>query len=742
MSREIRILHLADSHIGAQWPERPRSGAPRRGDDFIASYRRALRIAATQNVDLVIHAGDVFDRPRPGQGAIAAAGQPLLELAAGGIPVVVLPGNHERSAIPESIWFCHPNLHVVREPVTLTFRLRDTRVGVSAAPCVRRSSATLYPPAIEQTGWREAAADIRILALHQTLESATCGPGNFRFRSDENVVERGAIPAEFHYVAAGHVHRHQQLAHPAADGPPLVYCGSPDRISFAEKDEPKGAVLVTFDGGRARPEFVEHAVRPMVLLPIDVSGLDAAQVAERTFAAVAEAPISAVVQVRLTGTLARGVLEQVRFSAPLRALRPDLLVTVTTRTVERSAAAASGAPRGGRSVLAPEAHAYAEYSQSMPPPSESTLPEVLRCAVADVARVPTAPGVYALYNVDGGLLYIGKARNLRARVRTHVGGRADAQFFAGWTRQIAQIETRLTGGDIESLVLEADLIRRHRPPFNRQMRFWSRYSYLVAGDELGSLAVAPQPAGRMAFGPFGGRSACEQVADAVAAYFGTAQCPEPASAGAHLPGLREATRLCERYFDGRCCGPCARRVEPALYENRLRARDALLAGESDALLRVTEAWLADRDPDAEADPEIERLRAQAGVLRWAFDRAALLREACDILGGLLVLPGPAGGRSVIVPGPGGVQVLPLSAENGSAERILARRASPVRSGPGRPFRVPRQLVDVYITLARALRRGGEDLLLVRPAAAARLSAAELVALAFGPAPPARLQYPA
>ncbi len=259
MAGDFRILHLADSHIGADLPARPRSARHRRGDDIVASYRRVLALAEDVGVDLVIHAGDVFDLPRPNDAALAAAGEPLLRLAAAGIPVVIVPGNHERSILPGSLLFSHANLHVVRQPETLTFELRGTRVAIAAFPCVRRQSATRFGGLLEATGWEPAPADVRILAVHQTFESATCGPARYRFRSGDDVVERGAVPAAFDYVAAGHIHRHQVLETPHEGGPPIVYPGSPDRISFAERDEPKGAVLVESDGDRLTHRFVEHA---------------------------------------------------------------------------------------------------------------------------------------------------------------------------------------------------------------------------------------------------------------------------------------------------------------------------------------------------------------------------------------------------------------------------------------------------------------------------------------------------
>ena len=78
MSGRVRIWHSADSHIGADLPVRPRCGRPRRGDDLVASFRRVMRRAIEQGCDLVIHAGDVFDCPRPSGRALAAAARRVL----------------------------------------------------------------------------------------------------------------------------------------------------------------------------------------------------------------------------------------------------------------------------------------------------------------------------------------------------------------------------------------------------------------------------------------------------------------------------------------------------------------------------------------------------------------------------------------------------------------------------------------------------------------------------------------
>ncbi len=108
------------------------------------SFARVLDRASAGTGDLVIHAGDLFDASRPSSLALAAAAEPLLKVAADDIPVVVVPGNHERLAIPATLLLSHRNVHVVTGPCTLTFALRGTNVAISAFPCLRREAAKKF----------------------------------------------------------------------------------------------------------------------------------------------------------------------------------------------------------------------------------------------------------------------------------------------------------------------------------------------------------------------------------------------------------------------------------------------------------------------------------------------------------------------------------------------------------------------------------------------------------------------
>ena len=90
-----RILLLADTHIGFEYPLRRRVRRRRRGDDLIANFTAALEPALRREVDVVVHCGDLFHRSRPSAALVDLAITPLVRVAEAGVPVFVVPGNHE-----------------------------------------------------------------------------------------------------------------------------------------------------------------------------------------------------------------------------------------------------------------------------------------------------------------------------------------------------------------------------------------------------------------------------------------------------------------------------------------------------------------------------------------------------------------------------------------------------------------------------------------------------------------------
>ena len=174
---------------------------------------------------------------------------------------------------------------------------------------------------------------------------------------------------------------------------------------------------------------------------------------------------------------------------------------------------------------------------------------------------------------------IGKTKNIRTRVQTHVRGATGKAHLDGWAEQIARIDARVASSELEALLREADLIRTHRPPFNRQMRSWSRYCYICeSGEPFGQLQVSDQlVAGRRCYGPVRGRHIANTVIEATAAVLQLAHCPVDEVTSQATTEIHGGN-LCARYFDGVCGGPCAGRIDDRESQRRMKQRRDLLTG--------------------------------------------------------------------------------------------------------------------------------------------------------------------
>ena len=114
----IKILFFSDTHLGFDYPIRPRTARERRGFSFFKNYETVLDYAVSEKIDLVIHGGDLFFRSKIPPLIVSKVYSTLLDFAKNNIPILLVPGNHERSAFPESIFLNHPNIHIFDEPKT------------------------------------------------------------------------------------------------------------------------------------------------------------------------------------------------------------------------------------------------------------------------------------------------------------------------------------------------------------------------------------------------------------------------------------------------------------------------------------------------------------------------------------------------------------------------------------------------------------------------------------------------
>lgn len=329
MHEDVRILLLADSHIGFDLPVQPRVGRRRRGHDFLANYATALEPAFAGEVDLVVHGGDVFDRPTVDASAAYQALEPLRRIAERGVPVVIVPGNHERSRIPHVRFALHPNVHVYDRPRTFVREIRGVSIALTGFPYERRNVRASFPALLEGTEWTRDRAAVRLLCVHHCVEGATVGPGDFTFTSATDVIRHRDVPPEFAAVLSGHIHRHQVITRDLGGRPldvPVLYPGSIERTATAEIGETKGFMIVHASASRARTrvrwEFRPLPARPMVRKDLSIHAMTESELESAIRQIVASVPPDAVLSIRVAGELTDAHWRRLS-AAHLRTFVPD-----------------------------------------------------------------------------------------------------------------------------------------------------------------------------------------------------------------------------------------------------------------------------------------------------------------------------------------------------------------------------------------------------------------------------------
>jgi DNA repair exonuclease SbcCD nuclease subunit len=309
---KANILFLADTHLGFDLPLRPRIQRRRRGPDFFANYKASLDIALRGEVDCVVHGGDLFYRSRIPAELVFRAFEPLLNVADTGVPVFIVPGNHERSRIPFELLTKHPNVHIFDRPRTFIANLGGIRLAFSGFPFVRDRVRDSFDSILTETGWGEVDADGSFLCVHQSFEGATVGPSDYVFRRGPDVIRGRDIPKGFLAILSGHIHRSQVLEFDLAGHPlaaPIIYPGSIERTSFAEREETKGFFVIEVasdcksEVSMNSVAFKKLKARPMRVVHLGANEPDLlASMQEK----LARLPKDSVVKVVVSGPLAEG----------------------------------------------------------------------------------------------------------------------------------------------------------------------------------------------------------------------------------------------------------------------------------------------------------------------------------------------------------------------------------------------------------------------------------------------------
>ena len=209
--------------------------------------------------------------------------------------------------------------------------------------------------------------------------------------------------------------------------------------------------------------------------------------------------------------------------------------------------------------------------------------------ISDVLNsLPTKPGVYLHKDAEGNVLYVGKAINLRSRVRSYFHSNVDSIKTLRLRHQIADIEVIVTDSELEALLLEMNLIKQHQPRFNVRLKDDKRYPYIKVhwADPFPKVTVTRRMVrdGGRYFGPYTSVWAVQQTLDLLRKVFPYLTCDRL------ITGHDE--RACLYYDIKLCNAPCIGAVDQEQYRATIKQLMDFLDGKSDHIVRGIERRMA------------------------------------------------------------------------------------------------------------------------------------------------------
>ena len=250
------------------------------------------------------------------------------------------------------------------------------------------------------------------------------------------------------------------------------------------------------------------------------------------------------------------------------------------------------------------------------------------------------PGVYRMFDAGGGLVYVGKAKDLKKRVSTYFrkpllevrerGGTRTQMMM----RQVRRVEVTVTATESEALLLENNLIKEHRPRYNVLLRDDKSYPYIqITADAFPRFTFyrgsRKQP-GRY-FGPYSSVGAVRETLNLLFKLFRLRQCD--------ASFFNNRTRPCLQYQIKRCSAPCVGLIDEDAYRDDVRLATEVLSGNAKQVIETLVARMdeasADRDYEraARARDQIRALRLTSEQQRISADKGDTDVIACSIEGG-------------------------------------------------------------------------------------------------------------
>ena len=240
-----------------------------------------------------------------------------------------------------------------------------------------------------------------------------------------------------------------------------------------------------------------------------------------------------------------------------------------------------------------------------------------------VDELPATPGVYLFKSGTGRVLYVGKAQSLRARVRSYLGPGGDGRHqVPHLLERVAEVDVLVTPSVKDALLLENELIKQHRPPFNVRLRDDKQY----LGLRLDAREAWPrlQPVrrfrddGAQYFGPYTSSQSLREAVSNLRRIFPLRSCSDPT-----FKDYARRGRPCIEFEMRRCLAPCCGRIDEAAYAELVKGTALFLRGRSLELV----GHLRERMQEAAREERFEeaaRARDQIGAVEQTVERQGIV----------------------------------------------------------------------------------------------------------------------
>jgi excinuclease ABC subunit C len=247
-------------------------------------------------------------------------------------------------------------------------------------------------------------------------------------------------------------------------------------------------------------------------------------------------------------------------------------------------------------------------------------------------RLPAKPGVYLFRDSDGKILYVGKAKSLRPRVRSYFQQGGDTRSgIAGMIGRISDLEVIVTGNEVEALHLEQNLVKRHRPPYNVRLRDDKSFPYIAVtvDDEYPRVMFTRERhrRGVVYFGPYANAKKVRETLDVLNRVFRFRPCEGP------KPGRHSGIPCLDFHID-RCYAPCVNYISKEEYGKVIDGVIEFLSGETDPIIRDLERRMKEAAGNENFE-EAARYRNRLFSVRHLAERQAADKRAVgtvDVVG--------------------------------------------------------------------------------------------------------------